>query len=122
MTTIKRKAIDSTIESRILTGLIVSKPYIYEVYPAIDLGYFEHSYIQQVAKWVLEYYEQYGDAPANHIQDIFETKKFNLKEGEPELVESLLNDIARRHNGSSAINVEYLARQTRQYYKKRELD
>lgn len=121
MTKIKRKKIDSTIESRILTGLIVSKEFIAEIYSAIDLGYFEHSYIQQVAKWVLEYYDKYHDAPAENMKDIYLERQVALKDGEHELVEALLTTISDSYSQSSGINVDYLAKQARKYFKKREL-
>jgi hypothetical protein len=101
--------------------MIVSKPFLNEIYAAIDLGYFEHSYIQQVAKWVLEYFDRYGDVPNTHMIDIYNAKKSLLKEGEPELVRDLLTLISDNYS-TGGINDEYLSKQTRLYFKKRELE
>ena len=116
-----RQRIDTSIEKRIITGMIVSKKFLDEIYSVLDFEYFSGSFIKTIATWVIEFYETYGKAPFDHIQDIFESKKEKLQDEESSLIEELLVDISNRYSYEKGINVEYLRDQTFEYFKRKEL-
>lgn len=122
MTAFSVKRVDSSLEKRIITGMIVSKDYLQEISSFIDLAYFQNSFAKTVATWCLEFYEQYQKEPFENIQNIYEARLQSLKDEEVEIISKLLSDISERYEHSQGINVDYLLDQTVQYFKRRELD
>jgi replicative DNA helicase len=122
MSALRRRRIDSTIEKRILTGMIVSKRFLQEVKPLLNLDYFESDFTRKVAQWSLNYFLHYDDAPKEHIQDIYNRESDKLKEEDAELISKFLKDISSRYEQDPDINVDYLLDQTMDYFKKRELE
>ena len=119
---IQKRTVETATEQRILTGLIVSSKFIREIQDAINLGYFQSSYIKKVARWTLDYFDEYETAPFEHIQDIFNSKSYELDPSELEVVEQLLTNISERYQQEGGINEQYLTDQAIKYFKKRELE
>jgi len=67
--------IDSSLEKRVLTGLIVSSDYSKEIVPILEKRYFQNAYICKVAGWCLVYFKHYGKAPFKDIQSIFNQQR-----------------------------------------------
>ncbi len=121
MATFLRRKVDTTLEKRIITGLIVSKQFLNEIYPLVDFEYFTNSFTQTIAVWACEFYETYEAAPFDHIQDIFEIEKEKLPEEESILIEELLVSISKKYSLDKGVNVEYLRDQAIEYFNFREL-
>jgi len=121
MTKLKRKRIDISTEKRILTGLIVSTQFLRDVYPTIDLSYFQNSFARTIVGWCIDFYDAYKTAPFKHIQDIYKENKGSLKEEEAKLIATLLKDISERFEVESEINVDYYNKQADRYFLKRQL-
>lgn len=119
---LRRKVIDTSLEKRIAIGLIVSTQYIKELLPLLNLNYLLNSYIRTISQWCIDFYEKYEKAPESNIQQLYETRREGLKEGEAELIEQVLDDISKQYENSEAFNVDYLLDQTTTYFKKRELE
>lgn len=121
---LKRRRIDSSTEKKILTGMIVSTRYLKDIQPLIDLAYFQNSYAQTVAEWVLEFYDAYEMAPFHHIQDIYtvEQEKQTMKEEEEEIISKLLTEISQKYELEQGLNIPYLTDKTTDYFKRRELE
>lgn len=117
----RRKRIDTDIERRILTGLIVSKKFLNQVVDVIDYDYFENRWVKLVAQWCINYFKHEGTAPGNHVNDILITKKKRLKDDEIDLIETLLQDAATDYRNREKFNVEYMVEQALGYFKKRHL-
>ena len=119
---LKRRRIDSSQEKRIITGMIVSKEFLEEIHPLIDLSYFQSTFTEIVAEWVLDFYEAYNEVPLKHIKDIFESKKETLKDEDAEIIAKLLTNISDTYEADEKINVDYYVDQTEKYFKRRELE
>lgn len=122
MAILKRKKADSEIEKKIITGMIVSKDFLQEVYPFFDLSYLQNSYIEKVARWCLEHYSYYEQAPFATIQDIFNYEKNGLQEEESDLIRILLLEVSKKYQVGEGINVPYLVDRTIEFCKTRELE
>ena len=122
MPILNRKKVSTNIEKRIVTGLIVSKEYLQEVYQLIDLSYFQNSYTAKIAEWCLDHYSYYEEAPFATIQDIFNLEKPKLQEEDSELISFLLSDISKKYQLGDGINVPYLIDNTVDFCKTRELE
>ena len=121
---LKRRRFDSSTEKKILIGMIVSTRYLKDISPLIDLSYFQNTFAQTVAEWVLEFYEAYEMAPFHNMQDIFtvEQDKQVMKPEEEEIISKLLTEISKKYQLDQGVNVPYLTDQTEKYFKRRELE
>ncbi|RLA00039.1 MAG: hypothetical protein DRQ42_06435 [Gammaproteobacteria bacterium] len=117
-----RRKIDSTIEKRIITGMIVSEKYLQTVSPQIDLSYFQNSFTRKVAEWCLDFYYTYRTAPFNDIKAIFERESARMKEEEASIIQTMLEEISDNFEIDKGINVEFLVDRTLLFFKKRELE
>jgi len=117
-----RKQSNIQIEKRIITGMIVSKEYLRDILPLIDLSYFKSSFTKIIAKWILDFYEQYEDAPFDDIKNIYDAEEPKLEEEVSKLISVLLTDISNRYEKDSGLNIQYLTDQTEKYFKQRELE
>ena len=122
MVEIRRRRIDSTIEKRIITGMIVSTRYLGEIFTQTDLSYFQNPFAKTVANWCIDYYETYDKAPFLHIKDVFTRELPKIKPEEESIIEDLLEEISQRYELEKGINVEFLLDQTITFFKKRELE
>lgn len=117
------RRIDTTIEKRIVTGLIVSTEYLREAYSLINLEYFRNEYAKTITTWCLQFFDNYEEAPFKEIKGIFtdyiEAQK--LDPAEAEIIKLLLQEISKKYKDQS-LNADYLLDQTLLYFKKRELE
>lgn len=118
---LKKRRIDTYTEKRILTGMIVSTEFMVNVVPLLQLVYFQSNYGRTVAKWCLEFFDVYEQAPFDHIQDIFKQKKEELHD-QADLVKTLLVDISDKYELDTGLNVPYMIDKTLEFFKKRELE
>lgn len=121
MSEIKTRQVSVVEEKRIITGLIVSTPFLNKVYPILQLDYFTNSYLKTIATWCTAFYEEHKNAPYRHIQDIYEDEALRLNESESELIKNVLQTISDQYVGED-LNVEYLTDCAVTYFKKRELE
>jgi len=66
------------IERKIVTGLIVSTPFLENIRSTWSMDYLESVTARQISLWVWEYYDKYHKAPGKDIETIFYLK---LREG-----------------------------------------
>lgn len=118
---LRRRNVSSAIEKRILTALIVSTQFNYEIDHLINFDYFTNSFIKTVARWCVDFFDTYEQAPFDHIQDIFEGRKPELKEEDIELINTLLTDISKKYELDSGLNVEYSVAQALEFFRLRQL-
>ena len=106
---IDRKRLDSSIERKILIGMIVSDKFIKRIQPIIDPKLLEGSFIAKVVLWCLEYFNTYHKAPQRHIEDIFHVKVENdrIGDAEAEMVSDFLTEISNQYE-QEKFNVEYV--------------
>jgi len=118
---IKQK-VDTTIEKRIVVGMIVSKQYLYEIRNMINIGYLQSAFTQRIAKWCIEYFDTYEDAPFSHIQDVYNKERLILPVEEAQLIGNLLSSLSDKFEQEKDLNVEYLVSDTIYLCKKRQLE
>ncbi|MDY6957854.1 MAG: hypothetical protein SVK08_01720 [Halobacteriota archaeon] len=119
---ITKKKIDTTIENRILTGLIVSKEFTRQVFPFLRLKYFKNDHAKIIAKWCLEHYSNYEEVPYQEISTILDEHWEELDESNARLILDFLTDISDELEANAYYNHEYVLNQARVYCKKQELE
>jgi hypothetical protein len=112
---------DEFIERRIVTGLIVSTPFIREIYPGWDPQFIESSAIRVISNWCMDYFQKYDHAPGRDIQTIyFQRLRNGLPKDQAETIEMILEGLDEEHDGQK-FNLEYLLDQTKRYFKEQHL-
>ena len=91
---LRRVEVSSAIEKRILTSLIVSTQFNYEITHLVNYDYFASKFIGTVARWCIDFFDTYEKAPFENIQDIFTQRRMELKDEDADLIEKLLKDIS----------------------------
>ena len=119
---ILRKRLDSSIEDKIVTGMILSKKFLDATYTLFSPDYMLNQYAQTICKWAKDYYEVYEQAPKKHIQDIFDIEKSNLKKEEADIIEALLTRLSKDYGDNQPFNDDYFLDKALQYFKRRELE
>lgn len=113
---------DSSIERRIIIGLIVSTEYIRKVEKIWDPDFVVSEVARRMASWCLEYYKQYGEAPFTEIESIFEQKARQLpKDIVEEIEDTILPSLEDEYRHDKKFNVQYLIDQTVDYFEYRNL-
>jgi len=116
----RRQIVDTDIQRKIITGMIVSTEFCRDVIPMIEKDYFS-GYIKRVIYWVTDYYKRYQQAPKKHIQDIYEVEKENLQESEAQLIETFLFSLSSEYEKIS-FNVDYYLDEAEKFFKKKGID
>jgi len=106
------------LERKIIIGLITSTEYCQQVQPIWDAKLLDSATAKRIAMWCWEYYNQYKQAPARNIEDIYygKVKQGKLpKELAEEFEQDILPNLSEEYN-STTFNVEYLLQQTINYF------
>ena len=117
----KRQRLDLSEERKLLIYMITSTRFLEEIRRALKLDLLESAYARIVGSWVLEYHEQFGEAPGRAIQDIYLRKRTTLREeDEVGTIAEFLSSLAKEHE-ASAPNTAYAVESAVQYLKLRSL-
>lgn len=122
MAKIIRKSVDTSIEQNVLTAAIVSTKFLEDVYPIYDRLYFTNSFAKIIMGWVLDYFDQFGEAPKQHIQDIFTIEKQTLEDAETDIITIFLENLNAKYVENQGINDAYIFDQAKKYFRRRELE
>jgi hypothetical protein len=75
--------------------MIVSTQFLKEIIPALQTKYFKSAYSRLLSGWVIDYFNEYQEAPGKHVQDIYETRYSSIRdEDELEMVSSFLKTLS----------------------------
>lgn len=111
------------IERRIIIGLITNTEYLRKVRTLINPQLISSPTARMLVNWALRYYDQYKQAPENHIEDIFYKR---LQEGlskdiAEEIEEEILPGLSEDYTQNEGTDIEYLINETVAYLKKQKL-
>lgn len=111
-------------ERAIITMMIVSDEFLNQIAPVLKPKYFKSKYTQIVSEWVLEYWNQYKQAPQKNIQTIYQNKlQYIRDEDETETVMHFIKKLSDDWVKQSMIqNIDFQISNTIQYLKIRSLE
>lgn len=119
------RKIDRKLEKDIIIGMITDKKYLSHIRPVMQLNYFKNSYSRTIAKWVMDYYDQYSEAPFAEIQKIYDynERQGNLKdEDDVDLIQKLLQEAAEEYAECPHLNTDFLLTKTEEYFNRVNLE
>ena len=94
---IRRRKIDDSLETKLVTGIIVSTRFIRGIQPMLDVECFRVPFARRVVKWSLDYFARYQEAPGPHIEDIFNTERRNLEQTEASIIQEYLATLSEQY-------------------------
>lgn len=105
--------VDTSVEHRILGGLIVNTQLIQKVRGLIEPTLMETNAGKIVCQWVVDYYDEAGEAPGKTIMDVFVKRSHELPEAEALEIQKFLQTASNQ----TVSNVNYLVKVTTEYFK-----
>ena len=119
----KKRRVDSQVERQIMTAMITSKEFLGQVVSIIDLDLLESGPFRQVAQWCLNYFNQYNEAPKNHIESIYHAwvEQGEREQAVVESIHDILGDLSTHYDAAGDINVPYIIDSTGEFLTARKL-
>jgi len=122
---LKRREINSEMEEKILTGLIISNQFCRDIGKIISKEIFNATFIGIAVDWCKDYYKKYKTAPKAQVKDIFEVEKKNLDDADRIAISDILSRLSLEYEqgefSDEEINIDYLKDRTIEYIKERQL-
>lgn len=117
------RTVDLTVERHLLTGMIVSDRFLQDIQTIYNPKLVESKYVRTVAKWCLDYWARYGKAPAQHIQDMYDSynRRGAVNEDEADLIGKFLESLSEEYENADKLNTQYLLDQCKLHFKARSL-
>jgi len=116
---IKRKKIDVKEEERILISAITNTNFLKEIVPIARFELFSVPFVRTVYGWVKEYFDQYQEAPIEHINDLYEIYKDKLNDGDVNLIGPFLQQLDDKYD--ETFNEQFVIDKAVKYFRKRAL-
>lgn len=104
---ITRTRLDFNREKQVIVNLILNSTYCEKVLPIAKDEYFESKYASTVISWVGTYYENYGVAPKEHINEMFDEYGSSLDDDVHEQVGNVLQHLSDVAD-TEVHNIDYL--------------
>lgn len=101
--------------------MIISTRFCRDIERFFRKEYLLTTHAQIIARWCLEYYKKYKEAPAKKIQDIYFLEKQNIKEADGEIISSFLSKLSTQLEQEESFNEDYILDKGKEYFKKRSL-
>lgn len=112
---------DQFIERRIITGLIISTPYLMGIRKIWNPKLLGSRTAKLIASWCIEFFDQYKTAPGKEIESIYLIKTKGFKDSDIADVEDIIASLSDEYEHQDKFNVAYLIDQTTQYFDERNL-
>ena len=112
-----------TVEKELLIGLIVSNDFIKQIAPILNVAYLQASSSKLIARWCLDYYDNYSKAPSELIQDIYLQNKSQLNEEDSIIIAKVLSHISETYASTEKdkFNIPYMIDKASNYIRQRRL-
>lgn len=120
----KRKKIDTTIDQKIVTAMVVSTEFLSQIASLLKTDYIQAKHLKQIASWCVKYYNKYHEAPKNNIESIYHSwvAKKKAPEEVVDAVHDVLEYLSDQYESDSEINVPYLFDIAVDYIKTRQIE
>lgn len=111
----KIRRIDRKIERDIVAALITSTEYVSRVRQALSPDCLKNAWCRTVAKWALDYYDEYAAAPGPAMQNIYDYQERQGLVEDTDSIGAFLLSLAEENAQAGAVNVEFLVSRTEEY-------
>jgi len=114
----KKVDIELSQERKLITYMITSTRFLKEIVPIFRADFLKAGYSRLVAGWIVEYYEQFKEAPNKGITDIYRSKRAHiLDKDEADNVSDFLKLLSRDWEAAKPNNIKYAISEAVKYLK-----
>lgn len=115
----KIEEVNISQERTIVTMMIVSTPFLNQIAPIIKVKLFKSSYAKTVITWIMEYWNEFKQAPGKNIQNIYQNKITKLRnEEDTEIISEFLKRLSKDYENQSEVhNIDYIIKESIKYLK-----
>jgi hypothetical protein len=119
----RRRKVDSKIEQKILTALIMSKEFLGQAVQILDLTLIEAEHFRTVAAWCVDYYHAYNKAPEEGIETIYHGWVEAQEEATEEMdaIHDFLEALSEDYEGAESQNIPHLLDQLAEFMRRKKL-
>ena len=121
MAKISKRKIQLDTEKTIIITLINSTEFCKNILGDINTDYFKTPAARIISKWVMDYFDIYGNCPDDDIEEIFNDKQEDLEPEEAELIQNVLEHLSELDDVQKKTNIEYLTKKAKKYFNRRAL-
>ncbi len=108
---------DNLRERTALTGMIVSTPVLARLTPKYHEKLFASRYSNIIAKWCIDHYHRYDEAPQKLIMNYYEQWSIkNNDKSTDQIISSYLESISDEYASSDGINVEHVLAEAESHF------
>jgi hypothetical protein len=119
----KREKVNLIEERNILINMIMDTDFLQQIIVLIKPALFQSGYAKTVARWIMEYFEKYKEAPGKNISDIYRQKSISLQdEDEHEMLSEFLLRLDKEAVAYALKNVAFSVAEAVKYLKLRSLE
>jgi hypothetical protein len=109
-----RKPIRKPKENRLLAALCMSDELLNSVASTLRVEYFDTKYARTIVSWILAYHSEHGQAPKQHITDIFLRESERLDSTIVSLLRQFLTNMNEDYGGVE-INVPFMVEEAERF-------
>ena len=120
---LKSVAVDDSIprlERKIILLSITNTDFVKDIKDFYSEGIFDYNNFNIIMEWVIEYYNNFHQAPNKQIYEIFSSKRDFLEDDET--IETLLVSLNDELIEDPNINIEYYLQEAELYFRKRKIE
>ncbi len=119
----KQTSISLDFERTLLIYLITNTEFCKALTPILQPNNLKTRYAQILSKWIIEYYDQYKEAPSSLIQNIFYDRKGSISDDEViQSISDLIVSLSKEYTEKKLHNLDYAVEQSITYLKIRSLE
>ncbi len=117
----KQSDIDTSIERKIIEGLIYNDDFVKRIQPVFDPKYMKTRISKMISNYCLSYYDKYSIAPKSEIKSLININAVESKsEDDLESLETLAESISDKRDDH--YNINYWVEKAETYFNRRKLD
>lgn len=122
---VRRRQVEKNLEeSQAITCMVVDEDFLRQIRPIAKLEYFIIPFAQTIAKWCIEYWDTFEEAPGMQIEDIFfaKEKKGEIDEDHADVIRNFLTTLSSEYEKEEERSTEYWLSVTEIYFRKRNME
>ena len=118
----QRRTVDAADEQILAMGMVTSDVFLSKMQDLFNPVFFINDSLRTICLWCMSYYEEYQRAPKDHIQDIFNERKFGIDKADAKLIEEFLVILNKRFvDFEGPVNDDYFLSRSKKYFTKQNL-
>ena len=118
----KRVKVNTDIEKKIITGLIVDNQFCNTISPMILPHHIDEKYAKILIRWIKDYNSIYKKAPGQDMEGIYLSKQMSIDDAESDIIAELLSNLNKNYLQEEQYNWEFITDESRKFIRKKNIE